>query len=570
MFLDKNSSTQRALAERTTESVQARRDDPLTARKKDARPIATNIDGISTRKRKKPSVSSEDSSDDGSHEASSEADPSDADSSDTESSDDDDAQEVSREKKPSETVSSDTETSSSSEEVDSSISQRSTKRQKTPPGGWVPPGEGSWQTKRNNRARRRKQKEEWLQEQERLFREAAQRATERATQSATDAVTQSTSQADIQMPRGSQQKTLASVEQLLAEAEGNVELPPGGGSLGLPVDTTADTSVASQDALEKSRSARTEIRSVLPPTLRKEAVPRGVRLRRVDCDGIFNGWPMDEQGGQDPQGVDGVDEMQDRDPQSLYEAFRAQGHAALLARRAQEERQEEEMDVSESGDDDLPPGMPLAFGKPQGWDGHDVITSHHQGVSAKQDGSKVLSMGAANGSPALDAPRKTVASTTNVSSSTVPGIATNVSATTAPGVATNVSASTAPGIATNVSASTAPSVARSTPAASGNLVAETKSTVPVAVEGEANTASIAAVAAQDAQDDLDYGPPDERDSVQETLRRLRELRDHARKKQEASQEAAAASANELARIRSAALASRRRDLVKDIVAPPSV
>ena len=285
--------------------------------------------------------------------------------------------------------SSSSSSSSSSPSVDSSSSPSSSDPPvpvSTSSSGWVPPGQGLGRTQRNNRSRRQKKRAEEEEKQEKLFQEAKERAQKREKGEKVDE--EAVQQGWLLDTKGkSKPNGLVSTTQkfVVVARDGELVLPPGGGSLGFdskkkeidkvnankslkktqhktisademanqlreyrqqeetPSHSTAATP-SKGNRLTKESPGRGETtpsktwgRQPPPPSMREEEIPRGIKVTSVDCDDYYN------ELGRQGDGVEVNDEgMEEDEVSEAYAAFQARGKAALKAAREKEEEEQEE------------------------------------------------------------------------------------------------------------------------------------------------------------------------------------------------------------------------------------
>ncbi|PWN32560.1 uncharacterized protein FA14DRAFT_157269 [Meira miltonrushii] len=258
--------------------------------------------------------------------------------------------------------------------------------------GWVPPGQGSIRTQRNNDKRRKRARAELNAEREKRLIETIKRVEKQALAEG-GSVDKETEEESFAFDKEGYRAILSEFQNAIHSAsnfDSTVTLPPGGGLLGLPTaDLSTSSTMEQSSPTDKMRKAR-QHRRILPPSQRDEPVPACIRLTRVDCDECATPWPVEESAA--PMDVEESDSPDGGDiaianADALYLAFRAQGKEALNKMRADEEKKQKESASSKAAEEGAiwqpaTMGLPATFGKPDGWNGNDILTSKSLAAAA--------------------------------------------------------------------------------------------------------------------------------------------------------------------------------------------
>lgn len=302
--------------------------------------------------------------------------------------------------------SSESDSSSSSSSSDEGEGQsRGTATRTNGSVGWVPPGQGSIRTQRNNTRKRKRARAEFDAEREKRLIETIKRVGKQALTELTDK--EAEERENFGIDKEGDRATLSNFQNKInapLNVDKIVTLPPGGGSLGLPTADLSMNSTMGQSSPSSQRAGKAkQYREILPPSQRQDPVPACIRLTRVDCDDCATPWPAEESGvvmtSEEGEDADGGD-IAIANADALYLAFKAQGQEALKKMRAAEEKKEEERTSTDGSAADeflqqVAMGLPVTFGKPTGWDGNEILAS--KGLA-----DKVPTNGHQESSPTLD------------------------------------------------------------------------------------------------------------------------------------------------------------------------
>lgn len=326
----------------------------------------------------------------------------------------------SSEDRSSEDSSSSSSSSSSSDDENKDQYRRTTTQTNGSVYNWVPPGQGTTRTQRNNERRRKRARADLDAEREKRFIETIKRVEKQALVGSIEEEADQSNSVNEQIGDSTSGFMIENGIHPSSNFDSTLTLPPGGGLLGLPtanlsMDSTMGHSSRSQRS-KKAKSTLPNYRRILPPSQREEPIPSCIRLTRVDCDDCVTPWPTegdemgDEEEEEEDESPDGADDAIAK-ADALYLAFKAQGQEALKKMRDNEDKQEKQRTLAKQSDEETIQeqaaafGMPVTFGKPNGWDGHEVVVSSRDGSTQQQDlSSPILDYGIPNEGKTESAP----------------------------------------------------------------------------------------------------------------------------------------------------------------------